>query len=80
VQLLERRYRGELDDEADRFIGFTVAGVERMQALIDDLLSYSRVGTGELRGDRVDSHELVKGTLASLDASVREAEGEDRAR
>ena len=76
VQLLERRYRGELDDEADRFIGFTVAGVERMQALIDDLLSYSRVGTGELRGDRVDSRELVKGTLASLDASVREAGAE----
>ena len=76
VQLLERRYRGELDDEADRFIGFTVAGVERMQALIDDLLSYSRVATGELRGDRVDSRELVKGTLASLDASVREAGAE----
>jgi PAS domain S-box-containing protein len=73
VQLLERRYQGALDDEADRFIGFTVAGVERMQALIDDLLSYSRAGAGELRGDQVDTRELVNRTLTSLDAAVREA-------
>jgi light-regulated signal transduction histidine kinase (bacteriophytochrome) len=76
VQLLERRYQGELDEEADRFIGFTVAGVERMQALIDDLLSYSRAGAGELRGDQVDTRELVDRTLASLDAAVRDAGAE----
>ena len=76
VQLLERRYQGALDDEAHRFIGFTVAGVERMQALIDDLLSYSRAGAGELQRDRVDSRELVNRALASLDAAVREAGAE----
>ena len=76
VQLLERRYQGELDTEAHRFIGFTVAGVERMQALIDDLLSYSRAGSGELQRDRVDSRELVSRALASLDAAVGEAGAE----
>lgn len=51
VQLLEMRYREELDEDAQEFINFAVEGVSLMQTLIDDVLAYSKV-------DRVDMQRL----------------------
>ena len=44
TELLAERYRGHLDEKADKYISYAVNGAKRMQQLIDDLLSYSRIG------------------------------------
>jgi light-regulated signal transduction histidine kinase (bacteriophytochrome) len=72
TQLLQRRYQGRLDADADEFIAFAVDGVTRMQGLIDDLLAYSRVGTrkGPLR--ETDAARAFQQAVANLQAAIQE--------
>ena len=58
-QLLEQRYRGQLDARADEYIAFAVDGAKRMQRLIDDLLRFSRVGRTSEGFVAVDLQEVV---------------------
>jgi PAS domain S-box-containing protein len=75
TQLLARRYRGKLDEDADEFIGFAVDGARRMQELINDLLTYSRVGTRPLALDTVDSNQLVDQVVSDLAAAIQDSSG-----
>jgi PAS domain S-box-containing protein len=76
VQLLARRYGGQLDSDADEFIHFAVDGVVRMQALIEGLLMYSRAGTSEYAIDEVDCSEVVEATLLMLKTLIQETGAE----
>jgi PAS domain S-box-containing protein len=70
LELLERRYKGQLDERADKFIAYAVDGATRMQTLINDLLSYSRVGTSAQDWKTVDCEKVVQNVLSNLHLSI----------
>ena len=72
VQLLQRRYQGQLDARADEYIAHTVDAARRMQTLINDLLSYSRVGTRGRAFEMIDMHVVLQSTLANLSVLIQE--------
>ncbi len=74
AQLLEKRYKGRLDPEADTFIGYAVEGATRMHRLINDLLAYWRVATSAQTLELVDCSALVDRVLANFGSAI-EASG-----
>jgi signal transduction histidine kinase len=76
LQLIAQRYRGRLDADADEFIGYAVDGAKRMQALINDLLEYSRVGTKARPFEPTDCAKVVADALANLRIAVKESGAE----
>ncbi|MGB6387305.1 MAG: ATP-binding protein [Terriglobales bacterium] len=73
TQLLAERYRGKLDENADKFIGYASEGALRMQALIQDLLAFSRVGRNDARCAEVDCDGVMKEILLSLGPAMQES-------
>jgi len=72
MQLLQRRYQGKLDANADEFIAFAVDGANRMQTLINDLLTYSRVGTRGKPFAPTDCTAAIKRVLSNLRMAIEE--------
>ncbi|MFP9190966.1 ATP-binding protein [Natronosalvus vescus] len=76
LQLLERRYEGVLDDDGEEFLAFAVDGADRMRAMIESLLKYSRVDT---QGDPLEPVELdavLTDVLADLQFQIDETEAD----
>jgi signal transduction histidine kinase len=73
TQLLQKRYQGQLDAQADRYIHFAVDGATRMQGLINDLLAYSRVGSQSRPLQQVSTEEALEKALQNLGEAVRES-------
>jgi light-regulated signal transduction histidine kinase (bacteriophytochrome) len=75
TQLLAKRYRGKLDADADEFIGFAVDGARRMQQLINDLLTFSRVGTRGKPFAPTDCNVVLEHALTNLGPALAESGG-----
>jgi len=71
VQLLAERYRDQLDERADKYIHYAVDGAVRMQALIQDLLDFSRVSTRGGAFAAVSCNQLLAQALDNLQAAIR---------
>jgi PAS domain S-box-containing protein len=74
VSLLQTRYGDRLDDDAEEFMRYIVDGVDRMQALIRDLLTYSRVGRAPLELEAVAMGPLVERVLEGMQTSIDESD------
>ncbi len=72
TQLLERRYKDKLDQDANDFIGFAVDGANRMQKLINDLLEYSRITTRGKPMVKLDLSSVVGKAVANLHYKIME--------
>jgi signal transduction histidine kinase len=75
-QLLEQRYGGSLDERGIEYIGFAVDGAKRMQVLINDLLTFSRVGRLNVTRATVDLDETLETALGNLAAAIEECEAQ----
>lgn len=73
LDLIERRYRDDLPQDAQQFMARAALASVRMQQMIDDLLTYSRASRRPLARERVDLTELVADVLEILAPAVNEA-------
>jgi PAS domain S-box-containing protein len=72
TELLAKRYRGKLDERADKYIGFITEGATRMQQMIQDLLTYSRVETQAHAFEKTDSNVSLDQAITNLKILIEE--------
>jgi PAS domain S-box-containing protein len=75
VQLIEKRYSGKLDPDADEFIGYVVEGAKRMKQLLTALLDYSRIGTRGNCIHTVECETVLETALQNLRMVLEETRG-----
>ncbi|MFT5469475.1 MAG: signal transduction histidine kinase [Verrucomicrobiales bacterium] len=76
IQLLQKRYGGELDEQADDWIERAVNATANLQNLINDLLVYSRVETRARPFEPVDLNRVLADAYGMIEASVKDGGGE----
>ena len=76
ISLIEKRYKGKLDEKADEYIDYVVHDVNRMQMLIKDLLEYSRVSVREKVFSPVNCTVVLEQALINLRSAIEESGAE----
>ena len=74
TELLAQRYRGQLDERADKYIHYASDGARRMQRLVADLLTYSRVGSQGKPMAPVQSGQALSAVVQSLQRLIRDTD------
>lgn len=72
-QLLQKRYSGNLDREADQFIEYSISGARRMEQLLQALLSYLRVAAADEVAEPVDANRVLQEALQNLHTVIEES-------
>jgi signal transduction histidine kinase/ligand-binding sensor domain-containing protein len=69
IQLIQKQYKGQLDDKADKYFNYIVDSSDRMKTLIKDLLDFSRIG---IKGEfvKVDCNKIMQDVLADLTIAI----------
>ena len=70
AELIQARYHAKLDEKGERFLTYLQDGVKRMDAIIGDLLTYSRAGRGGDVREAVDMSDLVSEVLEDLEKAL----------
>jgi PAS domain S-box-containing protein len=72
LQLLERRYKDQLDQDANEFIGFAVDGAKRLDAMTNDLLQYSKITSEKREVTQVNFERVLEYALTNLKVPIEE--------
>ena len=72
LQLLQKRYADNLDEDANDFINYAVEGAKRMDLMINDLLEYSRIGSTERKFEYIQSEKILETVLINLKPSIED--------
>lgn len=76
TELFARKYRGQLDEQADKYIGFATEGARRLKELVSALLDYSRVDSRGKPLSAVSAQEVAEQVVHSLEALCEDTGGE----
>jgi light-regulated signal transduction histidine kinase (bacteriophytochrome) len=75
VELFRKKYKGKIDERADKYLDFIVQATDRMKVLIKDLLDYSRIGR-KTELQKVDCNIILSEVLADLNKAIKDVHAE----
>ncbi len=70
--LLERNAVGLLDDKGKQYLGFIISNAQRMQKMIQDILTFSRIGREDVKTEKMDCNAIMREVLAEFETVIKD--------